>query len=54
VDAGVLAALLEVYRQARYATHADVDDRMRTQARSALQRLRADLGATTRATGVPG
>jgi hypothetical protein len=54
VDAGVLAALLEVYRQARYATHADVDDRMRTRARSALQRLRADLGATTRATGVSG
>lgn len=44
VDAQVLAALLEVYRQARYATHT-VDDQMRTQARSALQRLRADLGA---------
>jgi hypothetical protein len=44
VDAGVLAALLEVYRQARYATHS-VDDQMRAQARSALQRLRADLGA---------
>jgi hypothetical protein len=44
VDAGVLAALLEVYRQARYATHT-VDDQMRQQARSALQRLRADLGA---------
>ncbi len=37
-------ALLEVYRQARYATHT-VDDQMRTQAVSALQRLRADLGA---------
>ena len=47
VDAGVLAALLEVYRQARYATHT-VDDQMRRRARSALQRLRADLGA-----GVP-
>jgi hypothetical protein len=47
VDARVLAALLEVYRQARYATHT-VDDQMRAQARSALQRLRADLGA-----GVP-
>jgi hypothetical protein len=47
VDAGVLAALLEVYRQARYATHT-VDDHMRQQARSALERLRADLG-----TGVP-
>ena len=39
----MLAALLEVYRQARYATHA-VDDQMRAQARSALQRLRTDLG----------
>ena len=47
VDAGVLAALLDVYRQARYATRT-VDDQMRTQAVSALQRLRADLGA-----GVP-
>ncbi len=47
VDARVLAALLEVYRQARYATHT-VDDQMRSQARSALERLRADLGA-----GVP-
>jgi hypothetical protein len=45
VDAGVLAALLEVYREARYATHT-VDDQMRQQARSALERLRADLGAT--------
>jgi hypothetical protein len=44
VDAGVLAALLEVYRQARYATRT-VDDQMRARARSALQRLRADLGA---------
>ncbi|MCO8277111.1 DUF4129 domain-containing protein [Actinoplanes sp. TRM 88003] len=44
VDARVLAALLEVYRQARYATHT-VDDQMRSQARSALERLRADLGA---------
>jgi hypothetical protein len=48
VDGRVLAALLEVYRQARYATHT-VDDQMRAQARSALERLRADLGA-----GVPG
>lgn len=46
VDAGVLAALLEVYREARYATHT-VDDRMRQQARSALERLRADLGGVT-------
>jgi len=44
VDSQVLAALLEVYRQARYATHT-VDDQMRRQARSALERLRADLGA---------
>ena len=44
VDASVLAALLEVYRQARYATHT-VDDQMRSQARTALQRLRADLDA---------
>jgi hypothetical protein len=44
VDSRVLAALLEVYRQARYATHT-VDDQMRSQAREALQRLRADLGA---------
>jgi hypothetical protein len=44
VDARVLAALLDVYRQARYATHT-VDDQMRQQARSALERLRADLGA---------
>ena len=44
VDSQVLAALLEVYRQARDATHT-VDDQMRQQARSALQRLRTDLGA---------
>lgn len=44
VDATVLAALMEVYREARYATHA-VDDHMRQQARYALERLRADLGA---------
>jgi Domain of unknown function (DUF4129) len=44
VDAGTLAALAAVYREARYATHT-VDARMRAEARSALQRLRADLGA---------
>jgi hypothetical protein len=44
VDAQVLAALLDVYRQARYTTHT-VDDQMRQQARQALERLRADLGA---------
>ncbi|MFD0518219.1 hypothetical protein [Paractinoplanes durhamensis] len=49
MDAQVLAALLEVYREARYATHT-VDDTMRRQARSALERLRADLGAGA---GVP-
>lgn len=43
VDARVLAALLAVYRAARYATHT-VDDQMRVQAISALERLRADLG----------
>jgi Domain of unknown function (DUF4129) len=47
VDARVLAALAAVYREARYATHA-VDDRMRGQARSALEQLRADLGAGAR------
>ncbi|MET3427117.1 hypothetical protein BJ973_006329 [Actinoplanes tereljensis] len=45
VDAHVLAALLEVYREARYATHT-VDNQMRQQAISALERLRADLGAS--------
>jgi Domain of unknown function (DUF4129) len=44
VDARVLSALRDVYREARYATHT-VDDRMRAEARAALQRLRADLGA---------
>jgi hypothetical protein len=42
VSADVLAALADVYREARYATHA-VDDRMRAQARSALQRIRTEL-----------
>jgi Domain of unknown function (DUF4129) len=44
VDAGVLTPFAAVYRQARYATHT-VDDQMRRQARSALERLRTDLGA---------
>lgn len=48
VDASALAALAEIYREARYATHT-VDDRMRAGARSALQRLRADLGAPVEA-----
>jgi hypothetical protein len=47
VEAGVLTPFAAVYRQARYATHT-VDDQMRQQARSALERLRIDLGA-----GVP-
>ncbi|GIF75493.1 hypothetical protein Asi02nite_50110 [Asanoa siamensis] len=42
VSADVLAAFADVYREARYATHA-VDDRMRAQARSALQRIRTEL-----------
>ncbi|MBF9133751.1 DUF4129 domain-containing protein [Plantactinospora sp. S1510] len=42
VSADVLAAFAEVYREARYATHT-VDERMRAQARSALQRLRTEL-----------
>lgn len=44
LDARVLTPFAAVYRQARYATHT-VDDQMRQQARSALERLRADLGA---------
>jgi hypothetical protein len=44
VDASVLGALAAVYREARYATHT-VDERMRAEARAALQRLRADLAA---------
>ncbi|MEV4705756.1 DUF4129 domain-containing protein [Actinoplanes sp. NPDC049316] len=44
VEAAVLTPFAHVYRQARYATHT-VDDQMRHQARSALERLRADLGA---------
>ena len=47
LDAHVLTPFAAVYRQARYATHS-VDDQMRQQARSALERLRVDLGA-----GVP-
>jgi hypothetical protein len=42
VSADVLAGFAAVYRAARYATHA-VDDRMRTQAREALHRLRTEL-----------
>ena len=42
VSADVLAAFAQVYRQARYATHT-VDERMRAEARAALERLRAEL-----------
>ncbi|WP_326560945.1 DUF4129 domain-containing protein [Micromonospora sp. NBC_01796] len=44
VSAEVLAAFAHVYREARYATHS-VDEQMRAQARSALQRLRTELTA---------
>lgn len=44
VSADVLASFADVYREARYATHT-VDERMRQQARDALQRLRAELTA---------
>lgn len=43
VSEPVLAVLADVYRRARYATH-EVDEQMRTQARSALRRLRDELG----------
>ncbi|HEY3007164.1 MAG TPA: DUF4129 domain-containing protein [Micromonosporaceae bacterium] len=48
VSAEVLSGFADVYREARYATHT-IDEAMRTQARSALTRLRAELaaGATT-------
>jgi multisubunit Na+/H+ antiporter MnhC subunit len=42
VSADVLAGFAHVYREARYATHS-VDERMRGQARAALQRLRGEL-----------
>ncbi|MDP9799312.1 hypothetical protein J2S43_007824 [Catenuloplanes nepalensis] len=45
VDRGVLAGFAEVYREARYATHA-VDERMRAEAVAALHRVRDDLTAT--------
>jgi hypothetical protein len=44
VSADVLAGFANVYREARYATHT-VDERMRGQARAALQRLRGELTA---------
>jgi hypothetical protein len=42
VSEPVLGAFVEAYWLARYATHA-VDEHMRTQARSSLRRLRAEL-----------
>ncbi|MFC0526293.1 DUF4129 domain-containing protein [Phytohabitans kaempferiae] len=47
VSADVLASFADVYREARYATRA-VDEQMREHARSALQRLRAELTAGAR------
>jgi Domain of unknown function (DUF4129) len=47
VSGDVLASFADVYREARYATHT-VDERMREQARAALQRLRAELTAEVR------
>ncbi|HEX8631368.1 MAG TPA: DUF4129 domain-containing protein [Catenuloplanes sp.] len=47
VSGEVLAGFAEVYREARYATTHTVDDRMRAEARAALQRLRADLTVRT-------
>ncbi|WP_067496283.1 DUF4129 domain-containing protein [Actinoplanes sp. TFC3] len=44
LEAAVLTPFAHVYRQARYATHT-VDNQMRQQARTALERLRTDLGA---------
>jgi Domain of unknown function (DUF4129) len=46
VDPAVLAEFADIYRRARYTTHT-VDERMRGQARAALERLRSEL------TGVP-
>ena len=50
VSEPALAGLAEVYRLARYATH-DVDEQMRTRARSALRRLRQELLAPVREGG---
>jgi hypothetical protein len=52
VSAGVLYALAEVYRIARYATHV-IDSGMRDQARAALGQLRAELSVTPPAQAVP-
>lgn len=45
VSADVLSAFAEVYREARYAASHTVDERMRSQARDALRRLRTELTA---------
>lgn len=45
VSADVLEAFAQIYREARYATHT-VDERMRAEARAALERLRAELSGT--------
>jgi hypothetical protein len=42
VDAAVLAEFADIYRAARYATHA-VDEQMRVRARTALERVRSAL-----------
>lgn len=53
VSEPVLAAFADAYRLARYAAHT-VDEPVRTQARSALRRLRAELaGQPPVAAGVP-
>jgi Domain of unknown function (DUF4129) len=46
VDPALLAEFADIYRRARYTTHT-VDERMRGQARAALERVRSEL------TGVP-
>jgi hypothetical protein len=42
IDAVVLAEFADIYRQARFTTHT-VDERMRGQARAALERVRSEL-----------
>ncbi|MFU8849594.1 DUF4129 domain-containing protein [Micromonospora sp. SL1-18] len=51
-SADVLDGFARVYREARYATHA-VDERMRDQARAALQRLRGELTSLAAVGEVP-
>lgn len=47
ISAELLARLADVYRWARYAPH-DVDERMRVEARRALEQLAAELAAPAR------